>query len=552
MARRDHRQLEDARLIEQVRLDALKSLANRNKLGQFATPPGLAKAIAEYAVGLFEKSPIHFADPAIGTGSFFSALLTAVPKGRIKSATGVEIDGAFAEAARGLWSGSGLRLIEGDFTQTEIRGMTETRPNFILTNPPYVRHHHIDGENKARLGAAASRVAGLKVSGLAGLYVYFFLLATDWMQDDGLAVWLIPSEFMDVNYGSTLRTYLTEKVTLIRIHRFDPEDVQFSDALVTSAIVVFRKRTPTGGETAEFTYGGSLIEPEHRENVPFELLSRAPKWGRFPARQAGLAHQERRGMGIVLADLFRIRRGLATGDNDFFILPHEEALARSLPREFLKPILPAPRHLGQTIVVEDSGNGFPSLPNPLSLIDCPLPEEIVRERYPSLWEYLQEGQRRGVRERYLVKHRAPWYKQEQRDIPLFLSTYMGRGVGEKQPFRFIWNRSKAIAANVYLLLYPRPPLMQLLKDSPDNQLLAFRVLQGYTAQDLRDGGRVYGGGLHKMEPAELGGMSAALFLESFPKLSAANLQREKSMRVSVNRHGSEQVLLVVDRDGTVS
>ena len=62
------------------------------------------------------------------------------------------------------------------------------------------------------------------------------------LQTNGLAAWLIPSEFMDVNYGDEVKRYLTERVCLLQIHRFCPSDVQFDDALVSSAIVVFEKR----------------------------------------------------------------------------------------------------------------------------------------------------------------------------------------------------------------------------------------------------------------------------------------------------------------------
>ena len=34
----------------------------------------------------------------------------------------------------------------------------------------------------------------MEISGLAGLYCYFLLLCHDWMEDQGLAIWLIPSE----------------------------------------------------------------------------------------------------------------------------------------------------------------------------------------------------------------------------------------------------------------------------------------------------------------------------------------------------------------------
>lgn len=60
------------------------------------------------------------------------------------------------------------------------------------------------------------------------------------MSEDGIAGWLIPSEFMDVNYGKALKAYLLREVTLLHIHRFEPNNVQFDDALVSSAVVWFK------------------------------------------------------------------------------------------------------------------------------------------------------------------------------------------------------------------------------------------------------------------------------------------------------------------------
>ena len=81
----------------------------------------------------------------------------------------------------------------------------DRRANLILANPPYVRHHHLSREDKERLRTLITRLNGVEVNGLAGLYVYFVLLATAWMEDSGYAAWLIPSEFMDVNYGQALK-----------------------------------------------------------------------------------------------------------------------------------------------------------------------------------------------------------------------------------------------------------------------------------------------------------------------------------------------------------
>ncbi|MEW6666110.1 MAG: hypothetical protein AB1512_12945 [Thermodesulfobacteriota bacterium] len=70
-------------------------------------------------------------------------------------------------------------------------------------------------------------------------------------------------------------------------------------------------------------------------------------------------------------------------------------------------------------------------------------------------------------------------------------------------FRFIPNDSTSTAANVYLLLYPKPTLTNALGDAPERLRAAWYALSVITAQTLVREGRVYGGGLHKLESKEL-------------------------------------------------
>jgi hypothetical protein len=56
---------------------------------------------------------------------------------------------------------------------------------------------------------------------------------------------------------------------------------------------------------------------------------------------------------------------------------------------------------------------------------------------------------------------------------------------------------------VYLLLYPRPALRKALAEDPELAERVWQALQRIPAEALTGEGRVYGGGLHKMEPNEL-------------------------------------------------
>lgn len=297
--------LERIREKVQFEVDATKDIEERRKHGQFATPFSLASEIVSYGLDLLNTNNVSFIEPSLGTGAFYSALIqeTSGTQKAIKRATGIEIDPAYYDAAKTIWNNN-LQIYNADFTHFS----PDENYNLLITNPPYVRHHYISREEKNYLSECVKRETGIEISGLAGLYSYFLLLSHKWLAPGAVCGWLIPSEFMDVNYGKSLKEYLLNRVHLLRVHRYNPDNSKFDDALVSSCVVWFKNEIIDCDYDVEFSYSGTHNAPFQRKQIKKSVLQAERKWTRFPEKEIRSNKCK-----ATIGDYFTIKRGLATG-----------------------------------------------------------------------------------------------------------------------------------------------------------------------------------------------------------------------------------------------
>ena len=492
----------------QLMLDAKKSHRARNEMGQFSTPFPLALDIMRRIKELRPEHNIALLEPAFGTGVFLSAFIEAYGRPPHR-ALGFEIDSHYSNPSETLWHTSGVELRCADF----LVQSPDSKFDLLVTNPPYSRHHHINSEIKARLQKDVLSETGIKISGLAGLYCHFMMLSAKWLREDGISCWLVPCEFMDVNYGSAVKKYLLDNVELLQIHRFSPNELKFADALVSSCVVIFRNKCLEPKHDVVFSSGPSIYSPSRAQQISAASLHADAKWTPL---FSGSVTNTVSGSSTTLGDYFTVKRGIATGDNGFFILKEEEARRRGIPKQFLRPILPSPRYIKNDKI--ESENGIPSLDRHEFLFSCNLDEEALRRDWPTVWQYICEGRERGVANGYICSRRTPWYSCEKRESAPFVVPYMGRGSSDRRLFRFILNESEAITTNVYLMLYPKRQFAKQLRDKSVLNAV-WRSLNEISSEKLVSGGRTYGGGLHKLEPRELMQLPATLAVSSAKSVS---------------------------------
>lgn len=485
----------DATLVDQHSA-VLSSPESDKDYQMHLTPPELAAEIAKVAVAYLDsdqRSAIDFGDPAVGTGAFFAALLSTVPPDSIRSAVGVDISPRHVAAARWRWDSKNMQVIEGDYLHMNKLPLR----NLVLANPPYLRHQSIPSKYKQELRERASADLGMIISGLSGQYIYFLLLSHKWMTPGAIAAWLIPSEFMQTTYGKALRFYLSRKVNLLRIHQFGSKKPQFENAETLPCLVVFRNDVPKPNSRAVFTSGDSLEFPESTYDTYLNNLDPENRWSIQPK-----SVRLRDSSSVRLGDLFSVRRGIATGANDFFILDSKTVEVLELPRSFIKAILPKAKSL-ESDVIEAAPDGTPNIQKQLFVIDTTCDIDEIKEKYPKFAAYLDKGISDGVLSRNLVARRKPWYRQEKREPAPFLCTYMGKAHGDRPAIRFILNKSQAIASNTYLMLYPNESLSRLIKYNPEITDILFSLLKDASKNAVSEYSRLHAGGLNKIEPREL-------------------------------------------------
>lgn len=456
--------------------DAEHPQLERNMKGQFATPYDLAVAISRDALGRVD-APQRMLEPSCGTGAFISSALAIAPDLEI---CGIEKDEAVCRIAHNLWESKNVRIENADFFKV-AEGLRSF--DVLVTNPPYSRHHHLPADEKTYYATVSEDMSGRRLSQLAGLHAYFILAGTECLRPDGIASWLIPSELFSVNYGHTIREYVTSDVTVERIHFFANDDLQFADALVSSCVLVLRKRPASESDEVEITLG-DFERPFEHARATIAQLRTMTKWQHFFGRPKSQVNG-------CIGDYFKTKRGLSTGAESFYTAPRSRWHELGIDDCWLIPVLPGPRSMHADVIDADE-TGWPLdfdravLSIPATLLEDELPQAIRN--------YLATCPDK-IRNSYTARHRKVWYAVERREPPPIVCTYMSRS--DVHPFRFIRNRSNAVVTTTYLCLYPKSPMTEQELDE------ACRQLNAIDAEVLISSGREYGGGLRKLEPKEL-------------------------------------------------
>jgi hypothetical protein len=245
-----------------------------------------------------------------------------------------------------------------------------------------------------------------------------------------------------------------------------------------------------GAEAKEYFQSWVEAEMPTDTEVPGVLIERKPVKDGLRDGMSRFSLVGRDHHGLVLGDVVKVLRGIATGANQFFFLTRAQVKEHGLPPELFVRAIGRTRDIDSDLVSSSDLDRLDVAGRPTWLLNL---DNTPFERLGDpVRKYLTLGANQGLHELALIRQRKPWYKMERRTVPPHLFAYLGR-----RSARFIRNEAGVVPLTSFLCVYPKAglcctplQLTELLSDPA--------IGEGFHAV-----AKSYGGGAIKLEPRSL-------------------------------------------------
>lgn len=444
-------------------------LEHRKRYAQFFTPVKIAEFMCSWIFGGDRKSKIL--EPAYGLG-IFSRTFSGVANLKIDA---YEIDKHVYSCALPICPDS-VCLKNEDYFKS---GWNE-KYDGIICNPPYLKFH--DYDNAKYISDVNNRL-GTKLNGFTNLYTLFLLKSIFQLRENGRLAYIVPSEFLNSDYGVEVKRALLLSKTLKHIIVIDFTKCAFDDALTTACIILCEK---SGfGETVKFSTAENIEQlysslDDYLEYNTSDLKAEV-KWKQYYEEKEKPVF-----LNLVPFSKFaKVSRGIATGANDYFTFKPSKVYNYNIPSNCLMPCICKAAD-AQDIFFTDGDYKL--------LVDFDkaayLFNGLASPSNSNVMNYIRLGEISRINKKYLTASRNPWYSIENRPpAPIWVSVFSRNGL------RFIRNEANIYNLTTFHCVYPHADI--------DVEVLFSYLITDVAKSIFLENSRQYGNGLIKFEPNDL-------------------------------------------------
>lgn len=459
-------------LVEQYAEHA--GIEHRKRFAQFFTPPPIARFMVEWILSGSSRMSVH--DPAFGLGAFLENAPMAC------EFSGMDIDGSVLDFYKAHRDAGSVRLSQSDYLLD-----FGAKYDNIVCNPPYLRFQKF--LNRERVFREFRERLGVRLSGYTNIASAFLVKSISELNDGGRLAYIMPSEFMNADYGSMVKDWLTRDGHLDSVIEVECEHEAFGEVTTSVCIVLYDKSVKK--DVVSFRRISSLSELSKVMDrppvsaVPLSRLDVEEKWGVFFVPTENRVCP-RLGKLQRLSEYGRFSRGIATGANRFFVLSRSDIARESLHESDCRKCITKSQQLKGLVFTDADFSRLSDADAPVYLFspsDSPSKDAL---------RYIRRGEDQGYNGGYITRNRKPWYKMETRDVaPILLNVFSRSG------YKVVRNYSSALSLTNFHCFYPNP----LRSKYVDWLFLYLHSAIGRKILSLSK--RKYGNLLDKFEPNDL-------------------------------------------------
>lgn len=453
-------------------------------LGSYYTPFRTVRFMREY---LEREHKIYgrVLEPSVGDGRFIDEF---EKEKNLQSFVAVELIEEKVRHLRNKRYSERVEIVADDFL--EFSEKTNEKYQLIIGNPPYINIKNMGDDSKERARELFEK-CHLPSSLMQNMWVAFVLAAVSCLERDGTIFFVLPMEFLQVQYAEKIRLFLEEHFDTIHILSF--KERMFPEIEQESCLVYLTN------EFKNQPYINFKMYDKLDSDIPYycskiERNKPLKKW-----TNAILSDADIDLLNLIdskykkISEVCDASPGIVTGANNEFILTKEQ-VERLECHEFILPIIPKSNLLnGQFILSWDTVQEIGEKGNRVYLLNLSRVDEKLLSQ--SLKEYLEViGEKENaskikLKNRYKCRNRKPWY-----GVPIVRN-------GDLFFFKR-YDRIPRICVNEADIYTTDIAYNMRLNSAYDKGSMAFCFYNSLTLTQCEFYGRYYAGGVSELTPSE--------------------------------------------------
>ncbi len=450
------------------------SLEHRKKYAQFFTPVQISDFMASWVLDGKEGYQ-SILEPAIGLGVFSRSMLKINHDIRV---VGYDIDESIFNYATGNFANSRLNVTIN--LENYLTSSWSDKYDGIICNPPYLKFHDYDN---AKFVPLVNNKLKTHLNGFTNIYTLFLLKSIYQLKDGGRMAYIIPSEFLNSDYGVEVKRALLQSGVLKHIIIVDFTQCAFDDALTTACILLCHKDKRTDCVTFSNIQDVANLSTCFADNTAYNYRELNPevKWKRYYEETNSSKYNHL----IPFSTFAKVSRGIATGANNYFTFKASKIDEYNLPEECFRRCICHSTDVRNQVLTEDDFDEIANEDKTVYLFNGCSDDNNAQVR-----SYINLGEANGINEKYLTASRNPWYALENREpSPIWVSVFNRNGL------RFVRNKANVYNLTTFHCVYNISEI--------DTDILFAYLVTDLAKEIFLDNSRQYGNGLVKFEPNDL-------------------------------------------------